>query len=156
MRNTRRRTESGREDRRETTDDGEEAVQGEASEAEALFEAEAHEVEEEFERRRRTDVINDMLAEEYATYVSDDENRDQPEVDEAVADEELEEEAPQEESNARSVKCPGSPSKEEVAHHNLTHWPHRSWCPVCVKARSRLLMDRTLYAHWAPTCADNE
>ncbi len=27
------------------------------------------------------------------------------------------------------------PTAEEVEEHNATHLPHRSWCPVCVKAR---------------------
>ena len=30
---------------------------------------------------------------------------------------------------------PGCPTAEEVEEHSVTHLPHRSWCPICVKAR---------------------
>ena len=30
---------------------------------------------------------------------------------------------------------PKVPTKAQVAAHNLTHWPYRSWCPHCVAAR---------------------
>ena len=49
----------------------------------------------------------------------------------AVAQEEAEE--------ARQVgskKPPAAPSAEEWRQHRLTHWPYRSWCPVCVAARA--------------------
>ena len=32
---------------------------------------------------------------------------------------------------------PSLPTQEEVDEHNLTHLPHRSWCPVCIKARGK-------------------
>ena len=35
------------------------------------------------------------------------------------------------------VKDPGAPSAKEIAEHELTHLPHRSWCPACVTGRSR-------------------
>ena len=35
------------------------------------------------------------------------------------------------------AKDPGCPTAEEVEIHNLTHLPHRSWCPVCIKARGK-------------------
>ena len=35
-----------------------------------------------------------------------------------------------------SKKPPGAPSAEEWRQHRLTHWPYRSWCPVCVAARA--------------------
>ena len=31
----------------------------------------------------------------------------------------------------------GAPSTTEVAEHNLTHLPHRSWCPICIEARGK-------------------
>ena len=34
------------------------------------------------------------------------------------------------------VKDPGAPTAQELASHSLTHLPHRSWCQVCVAARS--------------------
>ena len=33
------------------------------------------------------------------------------------------------------VPDPPSPHPAERARHNLTHWPHRSWCEHCVLAR---------------------
>ena len=38
---------------------------------------------------------------------------------------------------AKGLPDPGKPSLSEIAAHNITHLPHRSWCPVCVKARAR-------------------
>ena len=35
----------------------------------------------------------------------------------------------------RAMPDPVEPSLEEVARHNLTHLPYRSWCPHCVAAR---------------------
>ena len=32
---------------------------------------------------------------------------------------------------------PHLPSAKEVAEHNLTHLPYRSWCPICVAAAGR-------------------
>ena len=34
------------------------------------------------------------------------------------------------------IRDPGSPSAEEIELHN-THLPHRSWCPICIKARGK-------------------
>ena len=36
---------------------------------------------------------------------------------------------------ARGMPMPKLPSDAEVAAHNLTHLPYRSWCPHCVAAR---------------------
>ena len=35
------------------------------------------------------------------------------------------------------VKDPAGPTPEEKALHDLLHLPHRSWCPICVKARGK-------------------
>ena len=35
------------------------------------------------------------------------------------------------------VRDPGAPTPEEKVAHECTHLPHRSWCPVCVKARGK-------------------
>ena len=35
------------------------------------------------------------------------------------------------------AKDPGLPTALELEEHNATHLPHRSWCPVCMKARGR-------------------
>ena len=36
----------------------------------------------------------------------------------------------------RVARNPGDPTDKEVEEH-VTHLPHRSWCPVCVKARGK-------------------
>ena len=35
------------------------------------------------------------------------------------------------------IKDPGAPTAEEKAVHDVLHLPHRSWCPICVKARGK-------------------
>ena len=35
----------------------------------------------------------------------------------------------------RALPTPKMPSPSVVAHHNLTHFPYRSWCPYCVAGR---------------------
>ena len=35
------------------------------------------------------------------------------------------------------VKDPGMPTAKEIAEHEITHLPHRSWCAACVAGRSR-------------------
>ena len=37
----------------------------------------------------------------------------------------------------RVARNPGDPTDKEVEEHNVTHLPHCSWCPVCVKARGK-------------------
>ena len=32
---------------------------------------------------------------------------------------------------------PSTPTAEEVANHNMTHLPYRSWCPQCVRGRGK-------------------
>ena len=36
---------------------------------------------------------------------------------------------------ARGIPAPNEPSAAEVARHNLTHHPYRSWCPHCLASR---------------------
>ena len=36
---------------------------------------------------------------------------------------------------ALCLPCPKSPSAAQVAAHNVTHMPYRSWCPHCVASR---------------------
>ena len=38
---------------------------------------------------------------------------------------------------ARIKPSPEKPTKEEVARHDATHCPYRSWCAVCVAASAR-------------------
>ena len=55
------------------------------------------------------------------------------------AEEEDREEA-QGTEEARKVRAPAVPilpSREEVLDHRLTHFPFRSWCPHCVRGKSR-------------------
>ena len=35
------------------------------------------------------------------------------------------------------VKDPSAPTPKEKEDHEITHLPHRSWCPICVKARGK-------------------
>ena len=37
----------------------------------------------------------------------------------------------------RTLRAPPAPTEQEREEHNLTHLPFRSWCPVCVQAKSR-------------------
>ena len=37
----------------------------------------------------------------------------------------------------RVARDPGDPTSREREHHNATHIPYRSWCPVCVKAKGK-------------------
>ena len=37
---------------------------------------------------------------------------------------------------AKAIRDPGAPTAREVAEHELTHLPHRSWCAACVTGRS--------------------
>ena len=37
----------------------------------------------------------------------------------------------------KKVSCDPRPSKEEVALHNTSHLPYRSWCPHCVRGKAR-------------------
>lgn len=38
---------------------------------------------------------------------------------------------------ARVKSSPAKPSADEVAKHDVTHVPYRSWCPICVAASAR-------------------
>ena len=38
---------------------------------------------------------------------------------------------------AKIKPIPNRPSSEEVAKHDCTHCPYRSWCPICVGASAR-------------------
>ncbi len=44
---------------------------------------------------------------------------------------------PLRETPVKVARDPEMPTAEEVEEHNATHLPHRSWCPVCVKARGK-------------------
>ena len=37
----------------------------------------------------------------------------------------------------KALPTPKMPSPAIVAHHSLTHFPYRSWCPLCVAGRKR-------------------
>ena len=45
-------------------------------------------------------------------------------------------------SESRIAKDPQQPTEQDIKEHNVTHLPHCSWCPVCVKARGREDMHR--------------
>ena len=48
-----------------------------------------------------------------------------------------EESEPEEARRAKAVRVPTKPSKEEVEEHMATHLPFRSWCPHCVRGKSK-------------------
>ena len=45
---------------------------------------------------------------------------------------------------SKAMPEPILPSKTMVDAHNLTHWPYRSWCPVCVQGRGREYQHRRI------------
>ena len=59
------------------------------------------------------------------------------------ADEQIEQDAPMvnqdqcEEAPMKMPIDPSEPTPEERERHNKTHWPYRSWCSVCRKAKGR-------------------
>ena len=44
---------------------------------------------------------------------------------------------PEEARRVKTAKAPAKPSKEEVDEHMVTHLPFRSWCPHCVRGKSK-------------------
>ena len=59
----------------------------------------------------------------------------------------------------RTATDPGCPTTEELNEHYLTHLPHRSWCPVCIKARGKedphMKVDKSKRIYEKPTvCFD--
>ena len=57
--------------------------------------------------------------------------------DRVIEFQEEDDEQAQESQDPLALPDPGKPTAQEVEAHNITHLPHRSWCPVCVKARAR-------------------
>ena len=74
------------------------------------------------------------------------------EADKKGPDEEAEEE-PEEEGieseRPKQVRSPGNPTVQEREDHELTHWPYRSWCEACVKARATGQQHRTMKGEYA-------
>ena len=64
------------------------------------------------------------------------EEKEQSEREEEAAGDETEEEH-EEAQKAKAIKAPSKPSKEEVDEHMVTHLPFRSWCPHCVRGKSK-------------------
>ena len=58
-------------------------------------------------------------------------------AEEETAGDRADEEQPEEAQEARIIKAPSKPSKEEVDKHMATHIPFRSWCPHCVRGKSK-------------------
>ena len=63
------------------------------------------------------------------------EREERKEEKEVEADKE--EEEGEEAQRAKGIRAPTKPSKEEVDDHMLTHLPFRSWCPHCVRGKSK-------------------
>ena len=49
----------------------------------------------------------------------------------------------------KKVRSPGTPSAEERALHELTHWPFRSWCDACVRGRATGQQHRSMVGEYA-------
>ncbi len=43
---------------------------------------------------------------------------------------------------SRKMNDPNMPSMEEYEHHQLTHMPYRTWCPICSKGRGKKMQHR--------------
>ena len=64
--------------------------------------------------------------------------------EELVMEEEQEEQpnnqedsAPKESAQAKVIRDPGLPTKQEIDEHNITHCPFRAWCPHCVAGKAK-------------------
>ena len=77
---------------------------------------------------------------------------------ETVGKEESEEGTDQEEEDGgeengekkpKRVRSPGNPTAAEREEHELTHWPYRSWCDACVKARATGQPHRAMKGEYA-------
>ena len=83
---------------------------------------------------------SDGAAEEtIADFEEEEKETGRMEGDGEAEQEEFEAVEPEEEEGRRpkAVTDPPQPSALEVAEHELTHWPFRSWCPDCVMGRGR-------------------
>ena len=55
----------------------------------------------------------------------------------ADGEEDEDEDEVEENAGVKKMKNPGSPTREELDHHYLTHMPYRSWCPICVQGKGK-------------------
>ena len=62
--------------------------------------------------------------------------------DEVQEEEEIDAEAA-EAAPVKVARDPGDPTPAEREHHNATHTPYRSWCPICVKGKGKEESHRT-------------
>ena len=76
--------------------------------------------QEEDEFARMMEPFDQNREEEERAETEDEGNQEQEEANEAIA-----------------PKIPIKPSQEEVDSHMLTHLPFRSWCPHCVRGKSK-------------------
>ena len=49
----------------------------------------------------------------------------------------------------KKIRSPGTPTSEERTDHEITHWPYRSWCDACVKARATGQQHRSMKGEYA-------
>ena len=85
------------------------------------------------------------MVEEEETDKDPDKNADE----EIPAEEEIGEEEANGKEKVKQVRSPGTPTAHERAEHELTHWPYRSWCDACVKARATGQQHRTMRGEYA-------
>ena len=74
-------------------------------------------------------------------FANEDDDREDSERDVVF---ESQEKAEDEAQKAVGIRDPGAPTSAEVAEHELTHLPHRSWCVACVSGRARDRQHRRL------------
>ena len=66
------------------------------------------------------------------------EDKEAIEIDDSKKDAEQEDEM-EESRKFKIANRPTPPTKEEVAEHQVTHWPTRDWCEHCVKGESSII-----------------
>ena len=54
----------------------------------------------------------------------------------AIADKEVADGGVDQARCPRIPTDPGRPTRKEIEEHNCLHWPFRSWCPHCVRAKA--------------------
>ena len=85
----------------------------------------------------KDDELEDVQEDELGNYDEDEleESHDMMEDGLFGQEEELEEGEEAREGKTRAL--PKGPSAEQVRIHRLTHYPFRSWCPLCVAGRAK-------------------
>ena len=87
--------------------------------------------------RRQGEREEDWFSEYMKPFNPDEEEGTQEQGGEREEAAQEQEGEPEEARKAKGTKVPIKPSKEEVDEHMLTHLPFRSWCPHCIRGKSK-------------------